>query len=151
MSSMPWKEWTWPDNEPISSREETSSYWLWVVQLTLHINSQMLSLKDLNKFEETAEKSVTCAFLWAVLKLLTVRLQGTATASSIPQAYVTMLMFSQSLKQNVFLHMRSMIMSLTIMRRTLHTAPIQFVRQETSSSTKLSEWCLSEGLNSAFR
>jgi len=27
------------------------------------INSQMLSLKNLNKFEETAEKSVTCAFL----------------------------------------------------------------------------------------
>jgi len=52
------------------------------------INLQMLSLKDLNKFEETVEKPVTCAFLWAVLKLLTVRLQGTATASSIPQAYV---------------------------------------------------------------
>ncbi len=51
------------------------------------INSQMLSLKDLNKFKETVEKSVTCTFLWAVLKLLTVRLQGTATASSIPQAY----------------------------------------------------------------
>ncbi len=51
------------------------------------INLQMLSLKDLNKFEETAEGPVTCAFLWAVLKLLTVRLQGTATASSIPQAY----------------------------------------------------------------
>jgi len=29
------KEWIWPDNEPISSRKETSSYWLWVVQLTL--------------------------------------------------------------------------------------------------------------------
>jgi hypothetical protein len=51
------------------------------------INLQMLSLKDLNKFEETAERSVTCAFLWAVLKLLTVCLQGTATVSSIPQAY----------------------------------------------------------------
>ncbi len=51
------------------------------------INSQMLSLKDLNKFEETVEGSVTCAFLWAVLKSLTVCLQGTATASSIPQAY----------------------------------------------------------------
>ncbi len=48
----------------------------------------MLSLKDLNKFKETAEGSVTCTFLWAVLKLLTIRLQGTATASSIPQAYV---------------------------------------------------------------
>ncbi len=51
------------------------------------INSQMLSLKDLNKFEETAERPVTCTFLWAVLKSLTVRLQGTTTASSIPQAY----------------------------------------------------------------
>ena len=51
------------------------------------INLQMLSLKDLNKFEETAERSVICAFLWAVLKSLTVRLQGTATAPSIPQAY----------------------------------------------------------------
>jgi len=51
------------------------------------INSQTLSLKNLNKFEETAERSVTCAFLWAVLKLLTVCLQGTATASSIPQTY----------------------------------------------------------------
>ncbi len=47
----------------------------------------MLSLKDLNKFEETAERSVTCTFLWAVLKLLTVHLQGTAIASSIPQIY----------------------------------------------------------------
>ncbi len=47
----------------------------------------MLSLKDLNKFEETAEESVTCTFLWAVLKLLTICLQGTATASSIPQTY----------------------------------------------------------------
>ena len=47
----------------------------------------MLSLKDLNKFEETAEGSVTCTFLWAVLKLLTVHLQGTATVLSIPQAY----------------------------------------------------------------
>jgi len=27
------------------------------------INLQMLSLKDLNKFEETVEKPVTCAFL----------------------------------------------------------------------------------------
>ncbi len=52
------------------------------------INSQMLSLKDLDKFEETAEKPVTCTFLWAVFKSLTVRLQGTATASSIPQTYV---------------------------------------------------------------
>ncbi len=52
------------------------------------INSQTLSLKNLNKFKETAEGPVTCAFLWAVLKLLTVRLQGTATASSIPQTYV---------------------------------------------------------------
>ncbi len=51
------------------------------------INSQMLSLKDLSKFEETAEGSVTCAFLWAVLKLLAVRLQGTTTAPSIPQKY----------------------------------------------------------------
>ncbi len=51
------------------------------------INSQMLSLKDLNKFEETAERSVTCTFLWAVLKLLMVHLQGTATVSSIPQTY----------------------------------------------------------------
>ncbi len=51
------------------------------------INLQMLSLKDLNKFKETAERSVTCAFLWAVLKLLTVCLQGTATVSSIPQTY----------------------------------------------------------------
>ncbi len=51
------------------------------------INSQTLSLKNLNKFEEIAEEPVTCTFLWAVLKLLTVRLQGTATASSIPQAY----------------------------------------------------------------
>ncbi len=51
------------------------------------INLQMLSLKNLNKFEETAEGSVTCAFLWAVLKLLAVRLQGTATVSSIPQTY----------------------------------------------------------------
>jgi len=53
-----------------------------------NINLQMLSLKDLNKFEETVERSVICAFLWAVLKLLTVCLQDTATASSIPQAYV---------------------------------------------------------------
>jgi len=51
------------------------------------INLQMLSLKDLDKFEETAEGPVTCAFLWAVLKSLTVRLQDTATAPSIPQAY----------------------------------------------------------------
>jgi len=29
-----------------------------------NINSQMLSLKDLNKFEETAEGPVTCTFLW---------------------------------------------------------------------------------------
>jgi len=36
------------------------------------INSQMLSLKDLNKFEETAERSVACTFLWSVLKLLMV-------------------------------------------------------------------------------
>ena len=52
------------------------------------INSQMLSLENLNKFEETAEKPVTCTFLWSVLKLLTVHLQGTATVLSIPQAYV---------------------------------------------------------------
>ncbi len=52
------------------------------------INSQMLSLKNLNKFEETAEEPVICAFLWAVLKLLTICLQGTATVSFIPQAYV---------------------------------------------------------------
>ncbi len=51
------------------------------------INLQMLSLKDLNKFKKIAERSVTCAFLWAVLKSLTVCLQGTATASSIPQTY----------------------------------------------------------------
>ncbi len=51
------------------------------------INSQMLSLKDLNKFKETAERSVTCTFLWAVLKSLTVCLQGIATVSSIPQTY----------------------------------------------------------------
>jgi len=61
------------------------------------INSQMLSLKDLNKFEETAEGPVTCTFLWAVLKSLMVRLQGTATASSIPQAYADYVdVFSES-------------------------------------------------------
>ncbi len=53
-----------------------------------NINLQMLSLKDLNKFKETVKKSVTCTFLWSVLKLLTVRLQGTITVSSIPQVYV---------------------------------------------------------------
>ncbi len=47
----------------------------------------MLSLKDLSKFKETAERLVTCTFLWAVLKLLTVCLQGTATVSFIPQTY----------------------------------------------------------------
>ncbi len=61
------------------------------------INLQTLSLKDLDKFEETAEKSVTCTFLWAVLKLLTVRLQGTATASSISQTYADYVnVFSES-------------------------------------------------------
>jgi len=51
------------------------------------INLQMLSLKDLNKFKETVEKLVTCAFLWSILKLLMIHLQGTATALSIPQTY----------------------------------------------------------------
>ena len=51
------------------------------------INLQMLSLKNLNKFEETAEGPVICAFLWSVLKSLTVHLQGITTASFIPQAY----------------------------------------------------------------
>ncbi len=61
------------------------------------INSQMLSLKDLNKFEETVKRSVTCTFFWAVLKLLTVRLQGITTVSSIPQAYVDYVdVFSES-------------------------------------------------------
>jgi hypothetical protein len=48
---------------------------------------------------------------------------------------LTMLMFSQSLKQNVSLHTRSMIMSLTIMRRTLHTALYTICQTKTSSST----------------
>jgi len=52
-----------------------------------NINLQMLSLKNLNKFKETAEGSVTCAFLWAVLKLLMIRLQDIITVPSIPQAY----------------------------------------------------------------
>ncbi len=69
------------------------------------INSQMLSLKNLNKFEETAEKSVTCAFLWAVLKLLTIRLQGTATASSIPQTYADYAdVFSESEAEHLSAH-----------------------------------------------
>jgi len=69
------------------------------------INSQMLSLKDLNKFEETAERSVTCTFLWAVLKLLTVRLQGTATVSSIPQAYADYAdVFLKSEAEHLFAH-----------------------------------------------
>jgi hypothetical protein len=86
MSSMPWKEWTWPDNEPISSRKKQVHIDCELCSWHFSINSQMLSLKDLNKFKETAEKPVTCTFLWAVLKLL-ICLQGTATASSIPQAY----------------------------------------------------------------
>jgi len=62
-----------------------------------NINSQMLSLKDLNKFEETAERSVICTFLWSVLKLLTVCLQGTATAPFIPQTYADYVdVFSES-------------------------------------------------------
>ncbi len=61
------------------------------------INLQMLSLKDLNKFEETAERSVICTFLWAVFKLLTVHLQGTATVLSIPQTYADYVnVFSES-------------------------------------------------------
>ncbi len=69
------------------------------------INLQTLSLKDLNKFKETAERSVTCAFLWSVLKLLTVRLQGTATAPSTPQAYVNYAdVFSKSEAEHLSAH-----------------------------------------------
>ncbi len=69
------------------------------------INLQMLSLKDLNKFEETAEGSVTCTFLWAVLKLLTVCLQDTATVSSIPQTYVNYAdVFLKSEAEHLFAH-----------------------------------------------
>ncbi len=52
------------------------------------INFQMMSLKDSNKFEKTAEGPVTCALLWFILKSLTMCLQGIAAASSIPQAYI---------------------------------------------------------------
>ncbi len=69
------------------------------------INSQMLSLKDLNKFEETAEGPVICAFLWSVLKSLTVHLQGITTASFIPQAYADYAdVFSKSEAECLFAH-----------------------------------------------
>jgi hypothetical protein len=104
MSSMPWKEWTWPDNEPISSREETSSYWLWVVQLTLQHQFTDVEPKRSEQIWRDSWEVSNLHFLWAVLKLLTVRLQGTATVSSIPQTYADYADVFSSLKQNVSAH-----------------------------------------------
>ncbi len=53
-----------------------------------NIDSQVMSLKDSDRFEKTAEGPVTCALLWSVLKLLMMRLQDIAAAPSIPQTYI---------------------------------------------------------------
>jgi len=47
----------------------------------------MMSLKDSDRFEKTAEGPVTCALLYFILKLLMMHLQGIAAVSSIPQTY----------------------------------------------------------------
>ncbi len=69
------------------------------------INSQMMSLKDSDRFEKTAEESVTCALLWFILKLLTMCLQDIAAVSSIPQTYINYAnVFSESKAKCLFAH-----------------------------------------------
>jgi hypothetical protein len=85
------------------------------------INSQMLSLKDLNKFEETAEASN-----------LHFSLSCTQIADGTPARHCYSVIYTSGICwlcwcflkvwSRMSLHMRSTIMSLTIMRRTLHTA-----------------------------
>jgi hypothetical protein len=149
MSSMSWKEWTWPDNEPISSREETSSYWLWVVQLTLQ--HQFTDVEP-ERSEQIWRDSWEASNLHFSLSCTQIADSTSARHcySVIYTSGICWLCWCFQVWSRMSLCMKSMIMSLTIMRRTLHTALYNLSDKKLQVLQKLFEWCLSEGLNSAF-